>query len=152
MEKFELEKYVDEAIKEAEKAFEEDEVPVGAVLIKDGKIAAKAHNFSKKNKNRLDHAEMILLNEMMKIEQKETLEEYTLIVTLEPCVMCFGACNLARLKEVVFVLSDDKFGYSKTLQNLNIFSKSLRNLNILKTTYREDDVRNLMQKFFQNKR
>ena len=152
MENFELEKFVDEAIKEAEIAFQNDEVPVGAVLVKDGKIAAKAHNFSKKCKNKLAHAEMILLNEMIKKEGKETLEEYTLVVTLEPCVMCYGACNLARLKEVIFVLSDEKFGYSKTLQNLNIFSKSLRNLNILKTTYREKDVLDLMQKFFQGKR
>jgi tRNA(adenine34) deaminase len=152
MENFELEKFVDEAIKEAEIAFQNDEVPVGAVLVKDGKIAAKAHNFSKKYKNKLAHAEMILLDEMIKKEGKETLEEYTLVVTLEPCVMCYGACNLARLKEVIFVLNDDKFGYSKTLQNLNIFSKSLRNLNILKTSYRENDVKNLMQKFFQDKR
>ena len=152
MENFELEKYVDEAIKEAEIAFENGEVPVGAVLVKDGKIAAKSHNFSKTNKNRLAHAEMILLDEMIKKEGKETLEEYSLVVTLEPCVMCFGACNLARLKEVIFVLNDDKFGYSKTLQNLNIFSKTLRNLNILKTSYRENDVKNLMQKFFEDKR
>ena len=133
-------------------ALQNDEVPVGAVLVKDGKIAAKAHNFSKTNKNRLDHAEIILLNEMIKKEGKETLEDYSLIVTLEPCVMCFGACNLARLKEVVFVLNDEKFGHSKTLQNLNIFSKTLRNLNILKTSYREKDVLDLMQKFFKDKR
>jgi tRNA(Arg) A34 adenosine deaminase TadA len=89
---------------------------------------------------------------MIKKEGKETLEDYSLIVTLEPCVMCFGACNLARLKEVIFVLNDEKFGYSKTLQNLNIFSKTLRNLNILKTSYREKDVLDLMQKFFKDKR
>ena len=152
MENFELEKFVDEAIKEAEIAYENNEVPVGAVLVKDGKIAAKAHNFSKSSKNRLAHAEMILIQDMIKQEGKETLEDYSLVVTLEPCVMCFGACNLARLKEVIFVLNDDKFGYSKTLQNLNIFSKSLRNLNILKTTYREKDVKKLMQDFFKDKR
>ena len=152
MESFELEKYVDEAIKEAEIAFEKGEVPVGAVLVKNDKIAAKAHNFSKNSKNRLAHAEMILLDQGFKLEGNEILSDYSLIVTLEPCVMCFGACNLAKLKEVIFVLNDEKFGYSKTLQNLNIFSKSLRNLNILKTSYRENDVKNLMQKFFQDKR
>ena len=152
MENFELEKYVDEAIKEAEIAFEKGEVPVGAVLVKNGKIAAKAHNFSKNSKNRLAHAEMILLDQGFKLENNEILSDYSLIVTLEPCVMCFVACNLAKLKEVVFVLNDEKFGYSKSLQNLNIFSKSLRNLNILKTSYRENDVKNLMQKFFKDKR
>ena len=152
MNEYDLKQFVDEAIKEAEIALENDEVPVGAVLVKDGKIAAKSHNFSKTNKNRLAHAEMNLLNEIIEKEGKETLEEYSLIVTLEPCVMCFGACNLARLKEVIFVLNDDKFGYSKTLQNLNIFSKTLRNLNILKTSYREKDVLDLMQKFFKDKR
>ena len=152
MESFELEKYVDEAIKEAEIAFEKGEVPVGAVLVKNGKIAAKAHNFSKNSKNRLAHAEMILLDQGFKLEGNEILSDYSLIVTLEPCVMCFGACNLAKLKEVIFVLNDEKFGYSKTLQNLNIFSKSLLNLKILKTSYREKDFKNIMQKFFQDKR
>ena len=74
MNEYDLKKFVDEAIKEAEIAFQNNEVPVGAVLVKDGKIAAKSHNFSKTNKNRLAHAEMILLDEMIKKEGKETLD------------------------------------------------------------------------------
>lgn len=152
MNEFDLKLFVDEAIKEAEKAFEEDEVPVGAVLVKDGKIIAKAHNLSKTNKNRLDHAETLVLNKVIKETKNELLEDYSLIVTLEPCVMCYGACVLSRLKEVIYVVKDDNFGYSKTLQNLNIFSKSLRNLNILKTNYQEEKIIKLMQNFFEKKR
>ena len=152
MKQFELETYVDAAIEEAKIAFQEDEVPVGAVLVKDGIIVARSHNISKQTHNRTKHAEMILIDEIIEKEKIETLEDYTLVVTLEPCVMCFGACNLSKLKEVVYVLKDEKFGYSKTLQNLNIFSKSLRNLNILKTNYRENDVLELIQNFFKTKR
>lgn len=152
MNELEIKYFVDEAILEAKKAFEEDEVPVGAVLIKGDKIVARSHNVTKQNHNRLAHAEMILIDEIVKKEGIELLDEYSLVVTLEPCAMCFSACNLVHLKEVIFVLNDEKFGYSKSLQNLNIFSKTLQNLNILKTNYRENDVKELMQNFFKKHR
>ncbi|CAO5678562.1 MAG: tRNA-specific adenosine deaminase [Holosporales bacterium] len=99
------------ALIEARLAFLEDEVPVGAVIIQDGKIIAKAHNLVEKNKSALHHAEMLCLDEALKKTTSPFLENCDLYVTLEPCAMCAGAIALARIRRVYFGAYDPKGGF-----------------------------------------
>jgi len=100
------------ALVEAARAGEVGEVPVGAVLLDDhGAIVAKAHNACRGNVTDVTaHAEMIVIREASALSKRGTLEGHTLVVTLEPCVMCAGAILAARIKQVVFGAWDEKAG------------------------------------------
>ncbi|MBR1925473.1 MAG: nucleoside deaminase [Clostridia bacterium] len=104
------ERFMQEALKEAEKAKNIDEVPVGCVIVKDGKIIAKSHNQKNKKNNSLYHAEIIALNKAMKKLNDWHLLNCQLFVTLEPCPMCAGAIINSRVGTVVFGASDPKAG------------------------------------------
>lgn len=99
-----------EAIKQAEIAAESGEVPVGAVVVQDGKIIAKAHNQVEMDKASSSHAEMIALAEAEKALGEKWLLDATMYVTLEPCSMCAGAMVLARIKRLVIGAKDPKTG------------------------------------------
>ena len=95
------EKYMKEAIKQAKRAGKLDEVPIGCVIVKDGKIIARAYNRRNTDKNTLAHAELTAIKRASKVLNDWRLEGCTLYVTLEPCQMCSGAIVQARLTEVV---------------------------------------------------
>lgn len=114
----EEEKYMKIALKEARKAFEEDEVPVGAVLVKEGKIIAKAHNQKEAKTDTTKHAEIIAIQKASKKLKNWRLEETTLYVTLEPCTMCIGAIIGARIKKVCFGAMDEKTGACGSVLNI----------------------------------
>lgn len=99
-----------EALEQANLAAGADEVPVGAVLVRDNRIIAKAHNTAKQNSNPLLHAEMHVLNEAISNLQTYYLDDCDLYVTLEPCPMCAAAIAHARIKKVVFAAYDVKSG------------------------------------------
>lgn len=99
-----------EAIKEAEKARNENEVPVGAVVVKGGEIIARAHNMTEKRKNPTHHAEVLAINEALKNLGAKNLKGCELYVTLEPCAMCIGACALSKIDKVYFGAYDAKSG------------------------------------------
>ena len=99
-----------EAIKEARKGLLIDEVPVGAVLVKDGKIIARAYNKREKSKDATAHAEIICIKKACKKFGDFRLLDCELYVTLEPCLMCFGAILNARIKKVCFGASMNKEG------------------------------------------
>ncbi len=107
------------ALKEAAKAFEKDECPIGAVAVKEGKIIARAHN-SRENKNDpLGHAEISILQKVSKKLKKWRLSDVTLYVTLEPCLMCMGALLQARIPHLVFGTFDPKAGACGSLYDLS---------------------------------
>jgi len=106
------------AIKEAKKAEIENEVPIGAVLVRDGVVLARAHNQKNKLGNTLKHAELIALERGMKKLNDWHLNECDLFVTLEPCPMCAGACINARVRSVIFGAYDPKAGCCSSLYNL----------------------------------
>ena len=103
-------KFMEEAIKEARIAAKENEVPVGAVVTCNGKIVARAHNLSEQNNNPTHHAEILALNEALKNLGVKNLKGCELYVTLEPCAMCIGACALCKIDKVYFGAYDTKSG------------------------------------------
>ena len=109
--------WMEYAIKEAKKALSENEIPVGAVLVRDGKVVSKNHNRTRQHSNPLAHAEKLVIDEVLGYEAKY-LHEYTLYVTLEPCTMCAGSLVLARIGRVVFGCFDPKSGATGSLYNI----------------------------------
>ena len=102
--------YISEAINEARAAEELDEVPVGAVIVRDGKIIARAHNMRQTNKCATHHAEVLAIEEACRALGGWRLPGTTLYVTMEPCAMCAGAIINARIPRVVFGAHDLRFG------------------------------------------
>jgi len=110
--------FMKEALKEAQKAFDEDEVPVGAVIVCDNKIIARAHNMTERLNDVTAHAEMLAFTSATNMLGGKYLNECTLYVTLEPCVMCAGASYWTQLKKVVYGASDENRGFAKHQENL----------------------------------
>ncbi|AGF29342.1 YaaJ [Bacillus velezensis M27] len=110
--------YMREAIKEAKKAEEKGEVPIGAVLVLHDEIVARAHNLRETEQRSLAHAEMLAIDEACRKLGTWRLEDAVLYVTLEPCPMCAGAVVLSRVDKVVFGAFDPKGGCTGTLMNL----------------------------------
>ena len=114
----ENEKYMKEALREAQAAAEEDEVPVGAVIVCRGRIIAKGHNMTERLNDPTAHAEMIAVTAATEAMGGKYLNECTLYVTVEPCPMCAGALAWAQIGKVVYGAIDPKRGFS-------LFSPSL---------------------------
>jgi tRNA(adenine34) deaminase len=110
--------YMKEAIKEACKAEVLAEVPIGAVIVHDGKIISRAHNLRETQQSAVAHAELLAIEEACRVTGSWRLEEATLYVTLEPCPMCSGAIILSRIKRVVYGAVDPKGGCAGTFMNL----------------------------------
>lgn len=106
------EHYMREALKEARKAFDEDEIPVGAVVVCQHRIIARAHNQTERLKDPTAHAEMLAITAACDYLGSKYLRECTLYVTLEPCCMCAGATHWSQLSKMVYGASDIKRGYS----------------------------------------
>lgn len=110
--------YMMEALKEAKKAFEQKEVPIGAVMVRKGEIIARAHNLRNSKKNPLCHAEIEVIHQSAEIVGDWRLEDCTLYVTVEPCPMCAGAIVQARIPKVVFGTTNAKAGCAGSILNL----------------------------------
>lgn len=111
MELFSDEYFMREALKEANKAVAIDEVPVGAVVVSNNRIIARAHNQTEKLTDATAHAEMLAATAAANYLGSKYLDECTLYVTLEPCIMCAGALNWVQLQRLVFGASDPQRGY-----------------------------------------
>lgn len=114
----EKEKYMKEAIKEAIKAYKIEEVPVGAIIVKDGKIIARAHSKKETKKNATSHAEILAIQKACKKLESWRLTDCEMYVTLEPCSMCAGALINARIKKVYIGTEDAKTGACGSVLNL----------------------------------
>ena len=107
-----------EALKEAKKAERIYEVPIGAVIVKDGEVIAKAHNVREKKQSSLAHAEVLCIEKACKKLNSWRLDNCELYVTLEPCLMCSGAITQARIKKVYFGALDEKNGTVMSISNV----------------------------------
>lgn len=110
--------YMLEAIKEAKKAEAKEEVPIGAVVVLNGEIIARAHNLRETKQNALAHAELLAIDQACQELGTWRLENASLYVTLEPCPMCAGAVILSRIGRVVYGAKDPKGGCAGTFMNL----------------------------------
>ena len=110
--------FMKEALKEAQKALEKDEVPVGCIIACENQIIARAHNFSQRLNDATAHAEMQAFTSASDYLGGKYLNECTLYVTLEPCTMCAGASYWTQLKKVVYGAKDKKRGYSQFSENI----------------------------------
>ncbi len=111
-------KFMCEALNEAKIALEKGEVPVGAVIVKDGKIIAKGRNMREEKQNALSHAEIEAINEACKNLKSWRLDGCEMYVTLEPCPMCAGAIINSRIKTLIFGAFDSKMGSIDSVVNL----------------------------------
>ncbi len=112
------EKFMKEALKEAKKALEQEEVPVGAIIVKDGKIIARAHNIKEQKNDATCHAEILAIKKACKKLNSWRLIGCEMYVTLEPCSMCAGALINSRIKKLYIGTPDEKTGACGSVLNL----------------------------------
>ncbi|MGI5919345.1 MAG: tRNA adenosine(34) deaminase TadA [Christensenellales bacterium] len=144
------ETYMAEAIALAKKAAKKDEVPVGAVIVRDGRIIARAYNRRETRKNPLAHAEILAIEQAARRLGGWRLSGCTLYVTLEPCPMCAGAIINARIDEVVFGAYDPKAGAFGSLYNLA--EGRLNHTPCVTGGVLADEAAGLLKTYFQGKR
>jgi tRNA(adenine34) deaminase len=142
------EQYMEQAIKEAQKAFDKDEVPVGAIVVMNETIIAKAHNQVELLNDSTAHAEILALTTAYNSLGSKYLPDATLYVTVEPCLMCSGALYWSKIGRIVFGAFDDKNGYRRTTGENNPFHPKT----ILIGGILADECGRLMKDFFKAKR
>jgi tRNA(adenine34) deaminase len=141
------EDYMRLALREAQKALEIQEVPVGAVIVHEGQIIAKAHNQRELLRDPTAHAEMIAITQAASHLQSWRLDKTVMYVTLEPCPMCAGAIVLARIPELVFGACDPKTGAAGSLMNIVQDARLNHRVN-LTTGVLEEECGAILRDFF----
>ena len=140
-----------EALKEARKAFEEDEVPVGAVIVLRGKIISHGYNQVERLKDPTAHAEMLALTSAANYLGSKWLLQASIYVTIEPCSMCAGALVLSRIKNLYFGARDQKTGACGSIVNI-VNHKKLNHRIKVKKGILEEECSYLLKEFFKKKR
>ncbi len=138
--------YMAKALEEARKAFDEEEVPIGAIVVCNDKIIARAHNLTETLRDVTAHAEMQAITSAANMLGGKYLNNCTLYVTVEPCPMCAGAIGWAQIPRVVYGASDEKRGFTKYAPHA-MHPKTSVTCGVL-----EEECRKLMQQFFERKR
>ncbi len=140
--------YMKQALAEATKAFEEEEVPVGAVVVLNNKIIARGYNQVEKLNDTTAHAEIIALTSAFNYLGSKYLPDATIYITVEPCLMCAGALYWSKIGRIVFGTQDEKNGYARIAQNISPFHpKTILEYGVLK-----DECSELMKAFFRSRR
>jgi tRNA(adenine34) deaminase len=142
------EQYMKIALQEAEKAFNKEEVPIGAIVVMQEKIIAKAHNQVELLNDSTAHAEILALTTAFNYLGSKYLPEATLYVTVEPCLMCSGALYWSKIGRIVFGAYDEKNSYRKTAGNNNPFHPKTAIVGGIL----EEECANMMKVFFQRLR
>ena len=149
--KEEKNKFMYAALKEAIKSYSKEEIPVGAVIVKDGKIIARGHNLKETKKDTTNHAEIIAIRKASKKIKSWRLTGCTMYVTLEPCTMCAGALIQARLDKVVIGTMDEKTGACGSVLNIIEDYKFNHKVEIEKGVM-EKECKAILQQFFRELR
>ncbi len=140
------ERFMRMALKEAEQAFSEGEIPIGAVIVSHDRIISRAHNQTETLHDVTAHAEMLAITAAADALGGKYLPDCTLYVTIEPCVMCAGAMGWAQMGRVVYGAGEEKRGYQRFAPT------ALHPKTTVTTGVLEDECRELMQEFFRRKR
>ncbi|MEE1244931.1 MAG: nucleoside deaminase [Acutalibacteraceae bacterium] len=143
-------KFMTQALQYAQKAFDLGEVPVGAVIVKNGKIVGTGYNMRETKQNALSHAEIEAINNACKNTGTWRLDGCEMYVTLEPCPMCTGAIINARIKTVIFGAFDSKMGCMDSV--INLCDYPFNHKPEIYAGICEDECKEILQKFFQNLR
>ena len=143
--------FMKEALKEAEIALKNDEIPIGCVLVKEGRIIGRGHNAREELQRAVMHAEIMAIEEGNQLEGNWRLLDTTLFVTVEPCVMCAGAIGLARIPQVVFGASNQKFGAGGSLYDILTDTRLNHRVQVEKGLL-EEECAAIMQDFFRQRR
>ena len=138
--------FMKEALKEAQQAYQKGEVPVGAVIVCQNKIIARGHNLTEQLKDVTAHSEILAITAASEYLGSKYLDECTLYVTLEPCVMCAGAIQWAQLGKLVYGAADDKRGFMRFGKKM-LHPKTKIEFGIL-----SEECAGLLRQFFQSKR
>ncbi len=146
-----MDKYMKIALEEAMKSYKNNDVPVGAVIVKNEKVIARAHNQKEKKKNATRHAEIIVIEKACRKLKTWHLNDCTLYVTLEPCMMCCGAIIQSRIKKVIYATTNDKFGYIESVGKLLQNKKNNHYVKLEKGIGEQQSI-NLLKQFFKEKR
>lgn len=146
-----VEKYMKLALKEAQKAYDKDEVPIGAIIVKNDKIIAKAHNLRETAKQACAHAEVLAIQKACKKIAAWRLEDCDMYVTLEPCSMCAGAIINARIKNLYIGAMDPKGGAVGSKLNLINDYKFNHSVNV-NYGILEEECSEIIKKFFKELR
>lgn len=142
--------YMSEAMREAELAEKIDEVPIGAVIVRDGKIIARAHNRRETDKCATAHAEMLAIEEACRTLGGWRLPGAVMYVTLEPCAMCAGAIINARIEKVVYGASDIRFGALGSL--INLAELPFNHIPEVVSGILQPECKNILSEYFRRKR
>lgn len=143
--------FMKEALEEAKKALEENEVPVGAIIVKDGEIIARAHNLKEKFQNPIYHAEILAIQQACKKLNSWRLNDCEMYITLEPCPMCAGAIINSRLKKIYIGAMDEIMGACGTSLNLLENYKFNHIVQVEKYILKEE-CEKILEDFFNNLR
>jgi tRNA(adenine34) deaminase len=146
MELFSDEYFMKEALKEAQKAYDADEVPIGAVIVHDNKIIARGHNLTERLNDVTAHAEMQAITSAANYIGGKYLNECVLYVTIEPCPMCAGALSWSQISKIVWGADDEKKGFSK-IDHQMLHPKTRVSNGVL-----QEQCGELMKRFFKEKR
>lgn len=141
------EHFMKQAIIEAEKALEMDEVPVGAVIVCENKIIARAHNQTQMLNDVTAHAEMLAITAASNYLGGKYLQDCDVFVTLEPCLMCAGALSWAQIRTLYYACEDEKKGFTQYVHSNIFHSKTFINKGIMKK-----ESQNILQTFFKQLR
>ena len=144
------EKFMKEALKEAKKAYQKEEIPVGAIIVKNGKIIARGHNLKETKVDTIKHAEIIAIEKAEKKLNSWRLEDCHMYVTLEPCSMCAGAIINSRIKKVYIGTMDEKTGACGSV--LNLFEYNFNHKVELETGILKEECKKIIQEFFKSLR
>lgn len=142
------EHFMKQALREATKAFEEDEVPVGAVIVMNNQVIARGYNQVEKLNDSTAHAEIIALTAAFNFLGSKYLPDATLYVTVEPCVMCSGALYWSKIGRVVYGAADEKNGYRHTITHSSPFHPKT----VVEGGLMADECARLVKDFFKGKR
>ena len=145
-----MDKYMQEALKEAKKALKYDDVPIGAIIVSNGKIIARAHNQKEKSQQATKHAEITAIEKACKKNKSWYLDNCELYITMEPCLMCCGAIIQARIAKVIYGTDNEKFGYVKSVDK--VFENNNNHKPIIISGICEAECRQLVKEFFETKR
>lgn len=136
--------YIEECLKEAQKSLKTNDVPVGAIIVKNNKIIARAHNCREKKKLITGHAEIKAIEKANKKLKTWRLDGCILYTTLEPCLMCYEAIMQSRIEKIIYLANSELYGYHNFINNDKNISK-------FKFIENQESI-NLLKKFFKNKR